>query len=198
MKWRDLYQIFMHEWGFESFTEMFKTAFGVKSLIFIALQASLAGLNVFLAFAQEWIWDPPKAIGIIMILIVVETVTGSIVAVKKGEEFDTKKFGSGFIVLMAHIFMMAMAHNIASVEPSLFWITNAFFGWFAMRNFLSIMKDLVFLKLLRGEFIDYIKSKLNIKDEMIAKSIKKDLSDDEEKKELDLTPEYKKRPDKDD
>lgn len=177
---KKLHDIFLHEWGFDSFTEMVKTTFGVKSTVFIALQTSLAGLNIFLAFVKEWIWDPPRAIAIIMLLIVVETVTGAVVAVKRGKEFDPKRFGSGFVVLLAHIFMMAMAHNIASVEPSLFWITNAFFGWFAMRNFLSIMKDLVFLKLLRGEFIDYIKSKLNIKDEVIINSINKDLSDKEE------------------
>jgi hypothetical protein len=172
-----LYELLMNEWGFESVSQMVKTTFGVKSTLFIALQTSLAGFNVFMAFAKEWIWDPPRAIGVIMLLIIVETITGAIVAVKSGKQFDPKKFGSGFIVLMAHVFMMAMAHNIANIEPSLFWLTNAFFGWFAMRNFLSIMKDLIFLKLVRGEFFDFIKNKLNLKDEMSAKSIKKDLDD---------------------
>jgi hypothetical protein len=168
----------VHETGYDSMSSFFKSAMGLKSLMFVLLQAGLAFFNVLMAFVQEWVWDPPLAVGIMGVLIILETITGSVVAMKKGVEFDPKKFGSGFLILLVHVIVLAITHNIAKVEPALFWLTNAAFGWFVMRNFLSLLKDLVFLKLIRGEFFEFVKSKLHLKDEVMMKKIDNDLKSD--------------------
>lgn len=163
------------EIGYINHVDFFKSVFGVKASFFVFMQAFFTGFSVFIAFVEEWIWDPPLGAGIIFILIVGESITGAMVAHKKGNKFNIKKFYRSVPMLVSHIFILALAHNIGKVEPTLIWLPNAVFGWFAMRNFLAVLFDLVTLKLLRGEFVTFITGKLKVDNTRIAESIDHDL-----------------------
>ena len=129
------------------------------------ISASVAFITYYI---DIWVWSPPSAAYFILILLLVESITGTLVAVMvKKEVFNVKKFARTLPILVSHILILAICHNIGKFEPLLSWMTSAAFSWFSTRTALNIFIDLADLKFLKGEFVEFIRGK-------ITKSLNKD------------------------
>ena len=155
---KEYIKIVFQEFGFESPSEFPKAVIGSKYLI---AEAILTTGVVFWAFVKDWLWDPPGAAIFLLVLIIVESITGATVAIViKKEKFNPKKLYRSVPVLVSHILVLVIIHNIAKFEPTLFFLQNAVFAWFSIRNGLSIISDLVQLKLINVEFLSFFKDKI--------------------------------------
>lgn len=152
--------LFFGELGFKNCRDYLKTVFGFKDYIYISWESIAAAFAAIMAFTDQYVWSPPAAISVIFILVVADMITGAIVAVKvKKEIFDPKKWYRSVPVLASHAFVFIMIHNITKIEPTLGFMSNVTFGWFAMRNLISVIYDLVALKYMRAEFLNYFRTK---------------------------------------
>lgn len=156
-----------NEYGFEDFSDFIGTTLGNKSLASFGIQLTAASTTAYITNVRSYVYDPPLAVALIVALLVADTVLGSIVAVKQGESFNIAKFSRIVPILLAHLGILAAAHNFAKVDPITFgWLPNAIFAFFGMRTLLSVIRNLITLKYVQGELLVWLerKIKLNMSD----------------------------------
>ena len=136
---KSFYSIFWSEMGFESASDFLRAVFISQKGLFLIVHSTLAFLLSLNPLVQTFIWDPPKAYWILVILIAADTITGMLVAlIVRKEKFNRKKFYRSVPILVAHTFFFAMVHNGASVSESLNFLPTLVFNWFFIRNLWSI------------------------------------------------------------
>lgn len=173
---RDFFRIILHELGFDSFSHLFRSVFGLKGALFAFVQVSATSLAIAASFIKEWVWDPPSGAVVFGILVLVESLMGTYVAITiRKEKFNFRKFYNIAPKFLAHIGLLALAYNMGRHSVLLIWLPNACFAWFASRNFLAIVLDMIQLRLVKGEFADFLKRKFEIEDAELAETIKNDL-----------------------
>lgn len=162
--------------GFKDLSDLWANMLGWKTGLFAFFQICGSCMSVGVSFIESYVWTPASGAVFFAVMVLAESMTGTYVAVTvKKEKFDFRKFYNVAPKLVAHILLLAFAYNIGQYMPLLVWFPNAVFGWFATRNFIAIMINLVELKLVKGEFAQFIKGKLKVEDKELAESIERDL-----------------------
>jgi hypothetical protein len=168
--------IFIHELGFDSQDHLIRTVFGWKSAHLLLAQIGGSALTVVVSIIEDWIWSPASGVVVFAVLVLTESFTGVWVAVKiKDEKFDFRKFYNIAPKLLAHVLLLALAYNISHYSMIMVWLPNACFGWFATRNFIATLLNLIQMKLVKGEFAEYIMKRLAIDQKDLAESLKKEI-----------------------
>lgn len=171
-------QIFIHELGFDNNDHLVRSVFGWKSWALILAQIGGSALTVFVSFVESWIWSPASGVLVFAVLVLTESFTGVWVAVTiKEEKFDFRKFYNIAPKLVAHVLLLALSYNISQHSLVLVWLPNACFGWFATRNFIATLLNLIQMKLVKGEFAEYIMKRLAIDQKAMVETINKDLNE---------------------
>lgn len=166
------FKLFFQELGFSDIDNFFKQVFFINKSIFIYVQSAGAIISILFAFTKDWIWDPPSGAVIFIILVLIESMTSTMVAIRvHKEKFNYIKFYSIAPKLLSHLMLLSLSFNIGNHSLLLAWLPNACFGWFAARNFLTISINLIELNMVKGEFAEFVKQKLAVKDKEMADTI---------------------------
>ncbi len=157
---------FLRELGFETLSELLVTVLGIKSLTLVVLQVSAASLVAGSEFLADYIYKPPSAVFIIVGLILADTLLGLLVAYNAGHKVDLRKMTRMVPIMLSHLAVMSVSYHISLAEPVAFaWLPSAVFGFFAMRNFLSAVQNMIRLGWMRGEVLEYLNRRLSAADE---------------------------------
>lgn len=163
------------EWGFQDVGDFLATTLGNKSIVSLTLQITVSSFAGYLAFIKQYIYDPPLGVAVIVSLLVLDTILGASVALKQGDTFNIAKFSRIVPILLSHLAILTLSHNIKLTDSITFvWLPNAIFGFFAMRTFLSVIRNLVTLGFVSGQLFVFVEKKLSMSlEDAINKNIEK-------------------------
>jgi hypothetical protein len=177
-----------HIFGFKSFMEYFYTCLGVNNIIdggkknifiiSIILAVTVTTIN---AFVMEWIWPNPIALYFYLGIIVCDFITG-VVAGSLIETFKTSKAMRIMAVIPAHLAILTFFYQIAKINPfagPVHYIASIFYFAISSIYFLSFLKNLVRLNLLKGKVAEFFEKYVDIHKESVTKKIKKTVEENE-------------------
>lgn len=154
--------------GFDNLTQLYDSTFHAKTML---LTATLSGILGFLAYYFEAFLGFKPIIGfVILLLVLLEILTGIKASLQDGEKFDIKRFPRGLIKFFIYTLMIGAANLLAvnmSVKMSLNyyeWIHYTFLNLVFVQLFISNIKNFQrlgwneFLPIL-GKLHDFLKLK---------------------------------------
>lgn len=173
-----MFKDFWNYYGFNDLGDFVSSALMNKSLASIGMQTVGAGLTVYVSFIEAHVFKPPSAVLVISALLVIDSILGAAIAINQGQKFSVPKFSRIVLIWLAHMIILVASYQMQKVDPFTFsWLPNAAFGFFATRTLLSIIRNFVALKLIKGELIAFLESKLSTSvDEAIQKNKDKSTS----------------------
>lgn len=127
-----------------------------KSFV-IQMVISAAVVGTFPYYVEQWVYQPFTGVVLITVMVVVDTLLGALVALKEGESFNIAKFTRLAPILLSHLVVLSCSFHMAKIDSFLFsWLPQAVFAFFAGRNLMSIVRNMVIMKWLRGDFLQYL------------------------------------------
>jgi hypothetical protein len=122
-------EIFRHR-GFSGAGDYFATIFGLKPLPFFNVQVIGLAFSAFVAFATNWIWNPPGAVGLLIFQDIVNAYYGY-QANKKltGEKWSALKFQKTWSIIASDIVSCAMLHVAIKYYPLYAPLATVLFSW---------------------------------------------------------------------
>lgn len=116
--------------GFNGSGDYFATIFGLKTLPFFNVQVIGLALSAFVAFATQWIWNPPGAVGLLIAQDVINAYYGYRANKKaKGEPWSWLKFQRTWSIIASDIVSCAMLHVAIKYYPYYAPLADVLFGW---------------------------------------------------------------------
>jgi hypothetical protein len=151
----------LHEWGFESLSGLLAKSYGFANPYFLQWQTLGAIAAFLLGFFRAFVFDPPQAVFLLIFLLVADWLTGLTRALTTGERFDLDKFGRIVWIMLSHLFLMASFTWLGRVDTVVCaFLPLPIFVFLAIRTLLSVVKNMVALKWVRAEVLDYLEFKL--------------------------------------
>jgi hypothetical protein len=128
----------------------------LKSFV-VQIMIATAMVGTFPYYVEEWVFSPFTGVMLITIMVVVDTLLGAFVALKQGECFNIAKFTRLAPILLSHLIVLSFSFHMAKIDNFLFaWLPEAVFAFFSGRNLMSIVRNMVIMKWLRGDFLQYL------------------------------------------
>lgn len=129
---RLILQEIMKPLGFRGPRDLLESAYGIKLYTGTVLMIQLSGTAVatVVAFCAEWVWDPPRALLLLLVLDILNGIYGWKADVKLnggGFSWEKGQRTAGKIVATV-ILLFCCRQAIASYEYYK-WLADAIFGW---------------------------------------------------------------------
>jgi hypothetical protein len=106
---------------------------------------------------ETWVFSPFTSVILITVMVVLDTMLGAYVALRQGEDFNIAKFTRLAPILISHLLIMSFSFHMSKIDGFLFgWLPQAVFAFFSGRNLMSIVRNMVVMKWLRGDFLQYL------------------------------------------
>lgn len=156
---KEAMNVFFSEWGFSGPKDYFTTVLGIKGAVAtISIQALLGVGFAVLSFVENWIWNPPIAYFLLVLVILLDAWYGYRVAVKrKGEKFSWRKGYRTFSILGAHTLQLFFFYNLGTkVYPAAIFIAHGVFIYLTAYKVKSWLTHLALLQLQEGGLIRFI------------------------------------------
>lgn len=154
-----MYQQIWNALGFDGlfdFLAMTLANHSFKSL-FVQVILAAAVVGTFPYYVEQWIYQPFTGVVLITVMVVVDTLLGALVALREGESFNIAKFTRLAPILLSHLLVLSCSFHMAKIDDLLFsWLPQAVFAFFTGRNLMSIVRNMVIMKWLRGDFLQYL------------------------------------------
>ena len=145
--------------GFCSFNEVWQTIINLK--IFTS-HFWLTIITFLSTFITTYIWESTHAYYTLIFLLMVDFITG----VAKGIKFkcfSSRKFSRIVVILIAYTSLLSIAFNLAKASVVYFFLPNLIFTLLTSTALISIVENLGELGILKKDLIDFIKSKVSLK-----------------------------------
>lgn len=142
--------------GFESVKDYRNTLISFNHLFLISFISFLGALN---GFITEYIYDTPQAVYSLFGMIILDTLTGSLRALKKGN-FTSNKFSRFILILFSYMSLLAISFNLAKSTFLFIWLPSFLFFGFSSVLLISILENLSELKIIPKKFVDKFKDKI--------------------------------------
>jgi hypothetical protein len=154
-----LYIQFWHDLGFDGFFDFLAITFynhSAKSFFIQITVASATALS-FSSFVEQWIYNPASAVWLIVFMVLTDTLLGAFVAIKQNEAFNLAKFTRMAPILISHLVVMSVSWHMSQIDNTIFsWLPQAVFAFFSGRNLMGIVRNMVILKWLNGNFVQFL------------------------------------------
>ncbi len=135
--------------GFRDGSDLLSGAFGVQlySLATLKWLAGGAALAAVTAFCTRWIWSPPSALLLLLLLDLANGRYGFLVSKNlRGEKFSWEKFQRLGGIMIATVVLMAFVRNAINsynyYEPA----ADVIFGWLLTTKLKKVISKMVALK----------------------------------------------------
>lgn len=154
---------FWHALGFYNMSDFLATFTGLKFGFAVVLQAFAGVALGYYGYIEKYIYSPGQAVIIMVVLILVDTILGAIVAVKhKGQRINLAKLGRMFPILIANIMVMSFSWHFKNIDADAYgWMPSATFGFLGVRNLLSVIRSCIRLRYLRADFLSFLNTKIS-------------------------------------
>lgn len=104
-------------WGYKDTIDYFSTVFGVKRTAYLTIQFGASLMAWFFTFVSEWIWDPPGAAYILVIMTLANSYYGYLVSAARGEKWSWRKFRKTAHIIASDLLALAILHWIITLYP---------------------------------------------------------------------------------
>lgn len=144
--------------GFDSITDFVSTAVGWKNHSINIVIAMLAGVSTFIT---DYIWDDASAVFFMFFLVVVDFITGVIKSIySKPRTFSSSRLPRAFVILLSYCLLLSIAWNAAHFSVLFLWLPGLIWGGIISTLILSIIENLILLKILDKSAFSAILQKL--------------------------------------
>lgn len=139
--------------GFDNIKDYCCTLFTSNNTPFISFISFIGALN---GFITKYIYNTPEAVYALLTLILFDTFTGSLRAIKTGN-FTSKRFARFLLILFSYMLLLAVSFNLAKATVLFIWLPSFLFFGFSSVLLISILENLSELKIIPKKFVDKIK-----------------------------------------
>jgi hypothetical protein len=154
--------MFWHAFGFDGVGDFISTTFGMKSSASIIIQIATAATIGYYAKLEQYVYSPGQAVILMIVMILVDTILGAMVAMKKGEKFNLAKISRFMPIVCAHVMVMSATWHFKQIDMDAYgWMPSATFGFLGVRNLLSVIRNLIKLKYIRSDFLSFLNTKID-------------------------------------
>lgn len=154
--------MFWHTFGFNGIGDFISTTIGMKSTVSIFAQLATATFLGYYGCIEKYIYSPAQAVVMMICLVVVDTILGAMVAIKKGEKFNLAKISRLLPILCAHVMVMSATWHFKQIDIDAYgWMPSATFGFLGVRNLLSVIRNMIKLKYIRADFLSFLNTKID-------------------------------------
>ena len=163
MPLRATYTTILKDLGFTSTRDWLSSAYGFTaySLPLLKIQVSAAGLAAVVAFSAKWIWDPPQALAVLLVLDGLNGVYGWKVAVKvRGGKFQFSEAQRTVGKILSTLIILHLTKWSIDSYPLLKDVRLDFgmFCWLAGLKGRKLLTKMVALRLQEGGLANFIKA----------------------------------------
>jgi len=145
-----------HILGFKSIQDFFSTLI-IKNC---TLNITFSSLAIFTTFITKYVYDDASAIYFLFFLLIVDFITGVACSIKN------KSFGSARLMrivatLITYVLVLSISWNAAKYSLWFIFLPGLVYGLMIGTQIISILENLMKLKLIKREFYNKIKNKIN-------------------------------------
>ena len=146
--------------GFCSIKDYTQTLFSFNYISLVGFVSLLGGIN---GFITKYIYDTPVAIYTLVSLIMMDTLTGALRAIKSGH-FTSKRFSRFLLILFSYIMLLAISFNLAKSTILFVWLPSFLYFGFCSVLLISLLENLTELNAIPKKLADKIKKIIDSKE----------------------------------
>lgn len=154
---------------------------GTDRKYWFLLDSIAAAAGVVTATVQGFIWEPAITYYVVILLVVVDFLTGVSVAIK-ANNVETRKAMRLVYKILAYTLIMVVAHNIGRSEPALFWLPQAVVTPIVLILLMSTIKNLSLLNVLPAHVAKFLYNSLDKYKNAYVDKVTNSLSENDVKK----------------
>ena len=144
--------------GFDSISDFVSTMVGWKNANINVVIAMLAGVSTFIT---DYIWDDASAVFFMVFLIMVDFITGVIKSIySKPKTFSSARLPRAFVILLSYCLLLCIGWNAAHYSILFIWLPGVIWGGLISTLILSIIENLIQLKIIDKTVFSAIIGKL--------------------------------------
>lgn len=156
------YTSLLKDLGFTSAKDWLASAYGVSaySLPLLKIQVSATGIAAVVAFSAKWIWDPPQALAVLLVLDLLNGIYGWKVAVKvRGGKFQFSEAQRTVGKILSTLIILHLTKWSIDSYPALKVVRLDFgmFCWLAGLKGRKLLTKMVALRLQEGGLANFIR-----------------------------------------
>jgi phage-related holin len=156
--------------GYESANDLLNSVFGLK-LSAINFMASILG--ILTTFITSYIYDDAKAVYTLLSLIILDSFTGILKALKN-KTFSSSRLPRILVIMVIYMSLLGIGWNLSKVSDFYYWIPSALYFGFVTTLVVSIIENLNQLGLISDSVYNVIKNKIDLLQKFIfGKNFKK-------------------------
>lgn len=144
--------------GYESFNDLFRSAFGVDHLTTNFLMSSI---GVIITFITSYIYNDAQAIFVLVGMIAFDSLTGIMKAIKN-KTFSSAKLPRILVILVIYTGLLSLGWNLAKVNDLYSWIPGTLYFGFISTLTISIVENLHQLGIISDTMYKYFQKKLGL------------------------------------
>jgi hypothetical protein len=142
--------------GYESFKDLFKSAFGTEHLHANMIMASLGAV---ITFITSYIYDDPQAIFVLIGMIAFDSITGIMKAFKNGT-FSSAKLPRILVIMLVYTGLLSLGWNLAKFDELFSWVPGTLYFGFITTLVISIIENLHQLNIISDNMYKFMKKKM--------------------------------------
>lgn len=144
--------------GYESFADLFRSAFGIQNISANFLMSSIGAL---ITFITSYIYDDAQAIFVLVGMIAFDSLTGIMKAIKN-KTFSSAKLPRILVILVIYTGLLSLGWNLAKVNDLYSWIPGTLYFGFISTLTISIIENLHQLGIISDSMYKYFQRKLGL------------------------------------
>ena len=145
--------------GFESVGDFVKSLLGTQYIVLVTPASIIGGMSYFIT---KYIWDSPEAIYTLIALMVADWVTGIAKSISNNTFEAMRIFRIPIYFIVTH-FLIGISWNMAKGNTLFGFLPGVVFIGFCSVYFISVIQNLVVLKLLPKELANLIEKRASLK-----------------------------------
>lgn len=144
--------------GYCSIKEVCKSAFGLEHLQANIITSSIGGL---IAFITSYIYNDPQAIFVLVGMIVFDSLTGILKALKT-KTFSSAKLPRILVIMVIYLSLLSLGWNLSKVNDLFSWLPGVLYFGFITTLSISIIENLHILGIISDNMYNFILKKMKL------------------------------------
>lgn len=144
--------------GYESFTDLTISAFGLKQPIVNIIGAIIA---TFTTFITSYVYDDARAVYTLIAIILLDAITGITRSVKQGK-FSSARLPRILAIIILYTGLLSIGWNLSKISSLYSWIPAMLYGGFVTTLIVSIFENAHEIGLIPDNIYYYLKTKINL------------------------------------
>lgn len=144
--------------GYDSISDFFTSVLGLKN---IAVNLWFSLLALISSFTSGYIYNDENAVYFMVFLIFVDFYTGVWKSIKN-KSFKSTRFPRAFVSMLIYCLMLSISWKASTFSVFFSWLPSTVYGGLIGTLLLSVFENLAALGFINLEFLNELKSRLNI------------------------------------